>query len=154
MIATIFDVQLVKEHFHHPEDVIAGAGLALVVTIFIIIVYLNLFRDTHYYEKQKMFSSRRFKVYENFRPYQANGSEFGTYNLDDINPDHLNDPTNVDVDHQTSNHIARGETLESGLEASGNHSASNNDLAMRYFQIPRANYRNGPRPLSTLDQMR
>lgn len=152
MLATIFNVQLVKEHFHHYGDVLAGATLALTVNLFIVIVYLNLFRDTHYYERQKMISPRRLKIHENFRPYNApNGSEFGTYNLDDGNhSEHSGD------DHMITN-PANGPirtTDTADLDGSGVHPASGNDLAMRYFQIPRANYRNAPRPLSNLDQMR
>lgn len=152
MLTTIFNVQLVKEHFHHSADVLAGGALALFVNLFIVIVYLNLFRDTHYYERQKMISPRRLKIHENFRPFNPpNGSEFGTYNLDDGNhSEQSND------DHMNPNAANGGirQTETADLDGSGVHPASGNDLAMRYFQIPRANYRNAPRPLSNMDQMR
>lgn len=146
ILAVSFDVQLVKEHFHHWEDVLAGATLAAFVVFFVVIVYLNMFRDTHYYERQKLYPSRQSFVHENVRPYSSN-SAFGNYNLNNsnLNNNKINDPTELD-----------GEMLSAGIDnPSSNNNAYNNDLAMRYFQIPRANYRGAPRPLSSLNnQMR
>lgn len=128
--ATIFDVELVKAHYNHWEDALAGAALALIVVVFVLLVYLNKFRDTHYYENQKV-QRRRPYASGNLKGYN-NELAIGQYNLDKS-------------DGQVAHDVQNGDT---------GGSISNNDLAMRYFQIPRANYRGAPRPLSSLNQMR
>lgn len=127
ILATVFDVQLVKGHFNHWDDVVAGAFLAFIVTIFVLMVYLNKFKDTHYYENQKL---------AKYRAYYYNNQEkqtgvIGQYSFD-----------------KTSGMVANNNNLNANnnnalqnIETAG--SVSNNDLAMRYFQIPRANYRGG-----------
>lgn len=125
---TVFDAKLVDDHFNHWEDVAGGAVLALVVVIFILLVYLNRFRDSHYYESQKLYSRRRqMFIGENLRS-QNSDHALGSFHGAD-KPDHQSSAINIQ-------------------NADTNGSVSNNDLAMRYFQIPRANYRGGPRPVS------
>lgn len=132
LMATIFDVRLVNEHFNHWEDVAGGAILALVVVLFVLYVYLNKFRDTHYYENQKVVGNRRSigRNSTSFNKRYNNDIALNQYNLDKIEGDARN-----------------GETLQNGDTVG---SISNNDLAMRYFQIPRANYRGAPRPMSSM----
>lgn len=139
IVALSFDVQLVKEHFHHWDDIISAAVLSGLVVLFVIIVYLNFFRDTHYYERQKLYPQRR--VFENVRPYSGN-SAFGNYNMNKIND---RTPAGDEI-------LANGGEVGEANDANAN--AYNNDLAMRYFQIPRANYRGAPRPISSLNQVR
>lgn len=129
LIATIFDVQLVEQHYNHWEDVVAGAIFAFVVVIFVLIVYLNRFRDTHYYENQKI-HKRRPTAYDGYRGFNNDVA------IGNSSPDKTD---------------GGGGNVQNG-DIGG--SVSNNDLAMRYFQIPRANYRGAPRPLSSLNQMR
>lgn len=143
VLALSFDVQLVKEHYHHWDDIIGATVLAAFVVMFVIVVYLNLFRDTHYYEKQKFYPQRRVYVHENVRPYSG-GSAFGNYNLSKLNNNQSTPEDGVMVNG--------GDTAAAGGSVSN--SAYNNDLAMRYFQIPRANYRASPRPLASMNQMR
>lgn len=131
LAATIFDVRLVRERYNHWDDVAAGSFLALVVVVFVLAVYLNKFKDTHYYENQKLYK-RKFYVYENFKG-SSSDAPLGQYNLDKTEPA-----------------TAVNSNMRNG-EIGG--SVSNNDLAMRYFQIPRANYRGAPRPL-TMNQLR
>lgn len=138
LAATVFGVQLVKDHYHHWDDVVAGAVLALGSVMFVLYVYLNKFRDTHYYERQKLFrgGSNRLPYAQDAYTNYAGESSAGQYNLD---------KNNGFAGPNTNGALQ-------GAETGG--SLSNNDLAMRYFQIPRANYRGAPRPLSSLNQMR
>lgn len=130
LLATVFNVQLVKEHFHHWEDVAASSVLAFVVVIFILMVYLNRFKDSHYYGNQK--SSTLGRMDSSFGPYSSQDKSF----------------TGVEMMSNTNGVFVPPQT-DDGVGTSGN------DLAMRYFQIPRANYRAGaPRPLSSMNQMR
>lgn len=132
ILATVFDVQLVKGHFNHWDDVVAGAFLAFIVTIFVLVVYLNKFKDTHYYENQKLAKYRAYYYnnQENRKCYPGEQTGvIGQYSFD-----------------KTSGMVANNQNLNSNnnnalqnIETAG--SVSNNDLAMRYFQIPRANYR-------------
>lgn len=137
--ATVFGVQLVKDHYHHWDDIAASAALALGGVIFVLYVYLNKFRDSHYYENQKLSrsgSNRSHYAQDGYTNYVGEGYA-GQYNLD------------------KNNGFAGPNTngaLQTNADTGG--SLSNNDLAMRYFQIPRANYRGAPRPLSSLNQMR
>lgn len=137
---TVFGVQLVKDHYHHWDDIAASAALALVGVIFVLYVYLNKFRDSHYYDKQKLSrsGSNRSSHYaqDGYTNYVGEGYA-GQYNLD----------KNNGFAGQNTNGA-----LQTAADTGG--SLSNNDLAMRYFQIPRANYRGAPRPLSSLNQMR
>lgn len=151
LCATILNVQLVKLHYNHWEDVAGAAALSLVVVVFILLVYLNKFRDTHYYENQKLYGSaskrqqqlrRSLMMTSDVRPYNvAYSNEAGQYHLDKIDSSH---------------HLGGGATapiVQNGAETlSAGATTSNNDLAMRYFQIPRANYRGAPRPLSTVNR--
>lgn len=130
LAVTVFDAKLVDDHFSHWEDVAGGAVLALVVVIFILLVYLNRFRDSHYYEDQKLSSKRRqMFIGDNLRSHNSDHAFHGA-----DKPDHQSSAINIP-------------------NADTNGSVSNNDLAMRYFQIPRANYRGAPRPVSTMNQM-
>ena len=127
LLAIVFDVQLVSEHYNHWGDILAAGALALLTVVFILLVYLNKFRDTHYYENQKVTRRR------DNNSKQLNNSE-GHYSI-----------------NKALNTSAGDVEMQNG-DAGG--SISNNDLAMRYFQIPRANYRGAPRPMSALNQMR
>lgn len=139
LVATVFGVQLVKDHYHHWDDVVASAVLAFFGVLFVLHVYLNKFKDTHYYENQKLArygnNNRYSYPHEGYTNYSGEGLA-GQYNLD---------KNNVFTGNNTNGALQNGET---------GGSLSNNDLAMRYFQIPRANYRGAPRPLSSLNQMR
>lgn len=139
LLATVFNVQLVKEHFHNWEDVTASSVLAFVVVIFILMVYLNRFKDSHYYGNQKMVGG--FGGHSSFKTMDS--SFGGAYSLQDKsftgNEIPMSSGNGVFIPPQTDD--ANGGT-------------SGNDLAMRYFQIPRANYRGAPRPLSSMNQMR
>lgn len=152
LASTIFNVQLVKEHYNHWEDVAGGAALSLVVTLFVLLVYLNKFRDTHYYENQKLYGSASRRQQQLRRslmmmgadgsPYKGHSNEVGQYQLDKVDSGHLSGGASAPVVHN----------LPNGNEASASGPASVNDLAMRYFQIPRANYRGAPRPLSSMNR--
>lgn len=135
MLGLIFNVQLVKDHYNHWEDVASAAGLALLVVIFVLYVYLNKFKDFHYYDNQKVhvFHNRSFPMDGSFGNYSTE-TTLGQYNMNDM-----------------SNSGATNNAMQND-ETGG--SASNNDLAMRYFQIPRANYRGAPRPISAMSQIR
>lgn len=125
LLAIVFDVQLVSEHYNHWGDILSAGALALLAVVFILFVYLNKFRDTHYYENQKLLKRRETAK-------QFNTSE-GHYSI--------NKALNSTGDAEMQNGDVGG-------------SISNNDLAMRYFQIPRANYRGAPRPMSAMNQVR
>lgn len=126
LVSVMFNVQLVKDHYHHWDDVASGAGLALILVVFVLHVYLNKFKDTHYYENQKLYK-RKLYVYEN---NTSNKSSSGW------NP---NEAYTLDKTEPTL--PATGQMNLQNGDVGG--SISNNDLAMRYFQIPRANYRGG-----------
>lgn len=136
--ATVFGVQLVKDHYHHWDDIAASAILALVGVIFVLYVYLNKFKDTHYYENQKLFRTGSNKF-----PYSQDG--YTNYIGEGLAGQYNADKNNSFAGPNTNGALQNGET---------GGTLSNNDLAMRYFQIPRANYRGAPRPLSSLNQMR
>lgn len=156
LISTVFNVQLVKEHYHHWEDVCSSAVLALLVVIFILYVYLNKFRDTHYYENQKLCNSGKPM------PARIHGDNSATSNLEGYSNDGA---VGEHQYNQNNNQLDKVNDLDNEIRINNgdivNHhgandptgSMSNNDLAMRYFQIPRANYRGAPRPLSSLNQM-
>lgn len=135
ILATVFDVQLVKGHLNHWDDVVAGAFLAFVVTIFVLFVYLNKFKDTHYYENQKLAKIRAsYYNQENRRCYpgETGATANGPYNFDKT--------TGIVATRNNDNNLhANNNNGLQNTETAG--SVSNNDLAMRYFQIPRANYR-------------
>lgn len=133
LLALIFDVQLIKEHFNHWEDVAGGAGLAIVVVVFVLIVYLNKFRDSHYYENQKL--SRRYL--NNQDSHNNSSSNYNGYSNE------------IALEQFQLDKTDEQQAAPNGSTANGGDGAvQNNDLAMRYFQIPRANYRGAPRPLS------
>lgn len=148
LAATIFNVLLVNEHYNHWQDIAGSAGLSFVVVVFVLLVYLNKFRDSHYYEKQKLYGSankrqqqlRKSLMLDGSSPYRYGGynNEAGQYHLDKI-------------DSGISASAPVAQTLSNGIDTAGG-SSSNNDLAMRYFQIPRANYRGAPRPLSAMNR--
>lgn len=152
---TMFCVQLVKDNYQHWDDAIAGTIVALVVVVFVLAVYLNRFRDTHYYERQKMHSIRDspvfYDLYRAFgKPQQGSGVAYGDYQVDKVvsgSTRGLNMATNNNIVGASSNHINNvGEQATYATTAGQRNSADyNNDLAMRYFQIPRANYRGSPR---------
>jgi hypothetical protein len=131
LVATIFDVQLVREHFNHWEDSLSGAILALMVVILVLYVYLNKFRDSHYYDKQKL--PKRGAADQNISNGYSNEIALEQYNLDKAD----DEPGSVS-NMNSNNNVHNAEVGASG---------PNNDLAMRYFQIPRANYRGAPRPI-------
>lgn len=141
LVNVYFNVMLVKEHYHHWEDVAASSVFAFVVVVFILHVYLNKFRDTHYYENQKIIKPRSIRIHENFKGYSNDGA-IGEFN-------HLDKIEGVDG---TNDMRSSSQTNLQNADIN-NGSISNNDLAMRYFQIPRANYRGAPRPLSSINQM-
>lgn len=129
LLGLAFDVQLVKEHYSHWEDVLAGSALSLVVVVFVLIVYLNKFRDTHYYERQKLLPSPRSFV--------SAASEHVLNNHNGYSNEIALEQFNLDkTEDQLANNSAGGQ--QNG-DAGG--PLPNNDLSMRYFQIPRANYR-------------
>lgn len=134
ILATVFDVQLVKCHFNHWDDVAAGAFLAFVATIFVLMVYLNKFKDTHYYENQKFAKLRASSYYHNQENHRGCSGEAGATALGQYNFD----KTNGMVANNNNLNANNNNALQN-IETAG--SVSNNDLAMRYFQIPRANYR-------------
>lgn len=137
--ATGFNVLLVKAHYNHWDDVAAGAILAFVTVLFVLLVYLNRFKDTHYYENQKMLLNsrgRQLTAQDSLKSYSGDGGIIGNYKA---NP-------------ASTVNLTNGAIVQNGVDTNG--SVSNNDLAMRYFQIPRANYRGAPRPISSLQQMR
>lgn len=135
VVALIFNVQLVKEHYNHWEDVASAVVLALLVVIFVLYVYLNKFKDFHYYDNQKVhvFHNRSFPMDGSIGNYSTE-TTLGQYNMNELSSNGV-----------TNNAMQNDET---------GGSASNNDLAMRYFQIPRANYRGAPRPISSTSQIR
>lgn len=132
LLATVFNVQLVKEHFNNWEDVAASSVLAFVVVVFILMVYLNRFKDSHYYENQKVTGSALRRMDSSFGPYSLHDKSLAGNDM-------VNNRNGVFIPPQTDD--ATGGT-------------TGNDLAMRYFQIPRANYGGAPRPLSAMNQMR
>lgn len=134
LIATVFNVQLVKEHYNHWDDVLFSSALAFTVSVFILLVYLNRFRDTHFYENQKLLSKRKVFVHDHFKGYTGDSS-IGQFNLDKTTT------TNGAVNGGAV--IQNGSTSGGVVNGGGDPGVtiSNNDLAMRYFQIPRANYR-------------
>ncbi|KAG9510205.1 60S ribosomal protein L8 [Fragariocoptes setiger] len=87
ILCTVLNIEIVKMHYYHWEDVIGGAVLALLVVIFVVVVYLNRFRDVHYYENQKLFSTRCY-VDDQGRPITINGlnkyNNQGTIHAHDI----------------------------------------------------------------------
>mgnify|MGYP003729643463 CR=1 FL=1 len=131
LTASLSGMQLVKDHFNHWDDVAASAILAFVIVTFVLIVYLNKFKDTHYYENQKLPKNRLISS-DNFRSY-TNDIATGQYELNKVSS-------------------GLGNGAIQNTDAVG--SVTNNDLAMRYFQIPRANYRGTSRPSSTVNQIR
>jgi len=148
LVAAVFNVQLVKDHYNHWEDVLCGSGLSGLVVIFILLVYLNMFRDTHYYENQKSSrsSSGRHRLSRATdsagTPYKFGyANEAGQYHLDKVEGSHLGASAPV------------ASTLaQNGTELGGS-AVLYNDLPKRYFPIPRANYRGAPRPLSAMNRV-
>lgn len=134
LTATIFDVQLVREHFNHWEDSLSGAILALLVVGLVLYVYLNKFRDSHYYDNQKL-PKRRHD--QNISNGYSNEIAMEQYNLDKAD----DEPGSITNINNNNNNVPNTDA------GGGSGSVANNDLAMRYFQIPRANYRGAPRPL-------
>lgn len=134
LVAVVFDVQLVKEHYNHWEDVVSAALLAASVLGLVLYVYLNKFRDFHFYENQKLHAiqARSCPMDASFGNYSAE-TTLGQYNMNDIS------------NGATNNAMQNDETAGS---------VTNNDLAMRYFQIPRANFRGAQRPTSAMSSMR
>jgi hypothetical protein len=134
LVAAIFDVQLVREHYAHWEDTLSGAVLALLVVVLVLFVYLNKFRDSHYYENQKL---PKRNLNHNMSNGYSNEIALEQYNLDKAD-DEPGSVSNLNTSNNNNNNIHNTD---------GGGSVPNNDLAMRYFQIPRANYRGAPRPL-------
>lgn len=106
MAGAAFDIELVKVRYQHWEDVASSVVLSFLITTFVVIVYLNRFKDSHYYEKQKLVSSRRCAL--------------------------------VDDDDRV---IANHSTLRHSLADKQHNGSPANDIALKYFHIPRANYR-------------
>lgn len=141
LISILFNVQLVKEHYHHWEDVSSSSILAIIIVTFILYVYLNKFRDVHYYENQKLSKTGKpthsaIKLHD-IKGY-SNDAAIGDFNNNQFDKDAIEDGRILST--TTNGHVDQANAM------------SNNDLAMRYFQIPRANYRGAPRPISSMNQ--
>lgn len=148
LFAVVFDVDLAKRHYNHWDDVLAGSLLSFVIVIFILFVYLNKFKDTHYYKNQKI----------SHPPRSFHGNNRG--NDDDDMTIHNGYEYQIGKRQQQQSMIPMTQLDSSSNPISNNspsyhhthqldlinssQSGNTTDLPRRHFQIPRANYRSFP----------